>query len=92
MIKHRHTYKICCRLGVHGCIDLGRDVTAVEGYVMVNFEVASCCIFRDNREKIPDTEVGGGACGINTICSRSEVADDVISGYNVETFRATILP
>ena len=54
----------------------------------------------DNREKnfllqfpivnfysFPSAEVGGGASVINAICSRSEVADDVISGYNVETFR-----
>ena len=55
---------------------------------MVNCEVASCSIFRDNREKIfPDAEVGGGANGINAICTRPEVADAVISGYNVETFR-----
>ena len=51
--------------------------------------VASCSISRDNREKkiFLDTEVGGGACGINAICGRPEVADDVISGYNAETFR-----
>ena len=57
---------------------------------MVNFEVASCSIFRDNREKIrtfPDAEVGGGADGINAICSRSEVSDYVIPGCNVETSR-----
>ena len=54
---------------------------------MVNFEVASSSSFRDNRDKIfSDAEVGGGACGINAVCSRLEVADDVISGYNVETF------
>ena len=43
-----------------------------------NFEVASCN---------SDAEVSGGAGGINAICSRPEVADDVISGYDVETFR-----
>ena len=35
----------------------------------------------------PDAEVGGGAGGPNAICSRPKVAGDVISGYNVETFR-----
>ena len=35
-------------------------------------------------EKIfPDAQVGGGAGGINAICSRPEIADDVISGYDV---------
>ena len=57
--------------------------------VMVNFEVASCGIFRDNLENIfPDAGIGGGAGGINAICSRlPEVADNIISGNNVDTFR-----
>ena len=53
------------------------------GYGVVNFEVASSSRFRDN----PDAVDGGDADGINTICSRPEVAYDVVSGYNVETFR-----
>ena len=65
---------------------------AVDGYVMVNVEVASHSIFWDNREKIyPDAEVGGGTGGINDICSRTEVADEIISGYNVETIGTTVL-
>ena len=48
--------------------------------------IASHSIFRDNREFL-DAEAGGGAGGINVICSRPEVADDVISGCNVENFR-----
>ena len=32
------------------------------------------------------THVGAGAGGINAFCSRPEVADDVISGCNVETY------
>ena len=50
--------------------------------------IATCSIFQDYREKIfPDAEVVGGAGCINAICSRPGVADYVISGYNVETFR-----
>ena len=46
---------------------------------------ASCSSFRDNREQIfPAAEAGGGAGGINANCSRPEVADDVISGNNVD--------
>ena len=60
-----HAYSICCRPEVAGCIGVGCDVLAVEGYVLVNFEVASYNIFRDN----PDAEVGSGAVGINAICS-----------------------
>ena len=55
---------------------------------MVKFVVASCSILRDNREKIfPNAEVSSGAGGINAICSRLEVADNVISNYSVENFR-----
>ena len=32
----------------------------------------------------PYAEVGGDAGGMNVIRSRTEVADDVISGYNVD--------
>ena len=42
IIQHGHTYSICCRPEVAGDIVLGFDVKAVEGYVMVNFEVVSC--------------------------------------------------
>ena len=35
---------------------------------------------------ISDAEVADGAGGINAICIRPEVADDVISDYDVETF------
>ena len=45
---------------------------------MVNFDVANCSNFQDNG--------GGGAGGINGICGRLKVADDVIPSYNVETF------
>ena len=36
------------------------------------------------RKKFPDAEVGGGAGGINAICIRPEIADDVISGYGAD--------
>ena len=49
---------------------------------MINFEVASYSNFRNNR----DAEVRASAGGTNAICSRPETANDVISGYNVETF------
>ena len=55
---------------------------------MVNFEIACCSIFRDNREKIfPAAEICGGAGAINAICGRAEISDDVISGYHEETFQ-----
>ena len=49
--------------------------------MLVNFEVVSCRILRDNRENIfPEARVSGGAGGTSASCSRPEVADDVISG------------
>ena len=45
-------------------------------------------IIEKSRKKMIswDAEVSGGAGAINAICSRLEVADDVISGYNVYSF------
>ena len=59
-MKQWHAYSICCQPEAAGVIVLGCDVKAVEGYVMVNFELATCSIFRDNQEKnrIPDADVG----------------------------------
>ena len=56
---------------------------------MVNCEVATytAVAFSEIMEYFPDAEAGGGAGGISAICSRLEVANDVISGCNVETFR-----
>ena len=51
---------------------------------MVNFEIANCSVFRDNREKIPDAEAGDGTGGIKVICSPPGVPDDLISSNNVE--------
>ena len=52
MIKYRCDYSICRRPELAGSIVLSGDVKAVEGYVMVNFDVASCNTLRDNRERI----------------------------------------
>ena len=44
--------------------------------------------FRDfPKRKLCHGEVGDGSGGMNAICIRSEVADDVISGIDVDTFR-----
>ena len=43
-------------------------------------------LFNAPRKNFPDAEVGDGAGDIYAICCRTEVADDAISGYNVETF------
>ena len=54
--------------------------------MLVNFEVASSSILGENCEK---NRYGEGGCGggkVNAICSRQEVADDVISGPDVRSF------
>ena len=49
MIKHWRDYSICYRPEVAGDIVLS---CPSEGcYAMVNFEIASCSIFRDDQEK-----------------------------------------
>ena len=55
---------------------------------MVYFEVASSSSFRDFPKRLfCDGEVGDGSDGMNTICSRPQVAGDVISGEEAETFQ-----
>ena len=51
-----------------------QSVKTIEGYVVVNFEVASCGSFRDFLQRsFCDGEIGDGSDGINAICSRLEV-------------------
>ena len=52
--------------------------------MIVNFAVSNSSRFREKKSYC-DGEVGGGG-GVNTICSRPEVADAVISGQDVESF------
>ena len=51
MIKHEHAYSISCRPEAAGGIVLSCDAKTVQCYVLVNFEVAICSIFRYNRNK-----------------------------------------
>ena len=54
----------------------------------INFEDASFSTFRDfPKTSFCQGEVGEGISGMDAMCSRSEVADDVISGTDVDTFR-----
>ena len=50
---------------------------------MVNFEVASCSIFQENRYNY----FLALKLAVAPVSLTLFVADDVISGYNVETFR-----
>ena len=55
---------------------------------MVNLEVASSSSFRDFPKRLfCDGEVGDGSGGVNAICRRPEVADDVLSSEDAESFQ-----
>ena len=64
-----------------------QNIRTTLGYVVVNFEDASISTFRAfSTRSSCHCEVGDGSSGMNAICSRSEVADDVISSADVDTF------
>ena len=69
----------------------GQNIETIQGYAVVNFEVASFGTFLDfPKWSFCDGEVSDGSGGINAICSRPEVADDIISGKDVNTFRCYV--
>ena len=66
---------ICCRLEVDDDVISSRNVKTIEGYNMANFEAACACSIRDSPKRL--------------FCDgdRPEVANDIISGTDVDTFR-----
>ena len=50
MAQNEHVYAICCRPELAGVVISGENVKTVEGYAMLNFEVASFSSFRDIPE------------------------------------------
>ena len=62
MAQIEHVYAICCRPAVAGDVISGDDVKTVEGYAMLNLEVASFSSFRDIK-KISFRDGGGGGGG-----------------------------
>ena len=59
---------------------------------MVTFEDASFSNFREfSKITFSHGEVGDGGDGLNTICSRPEAADDVISGTDVKCKHLPVL-
>ena len=55
---------------------------------MVTFKFASSSTFRDlSGRSFCDAEVDDGSGGVNAIYSRPEVTNDVVSGWDVATFR-----
>ena len=50
--QNEHVYVICCRLEVGDNVIFGRNVKTQEGYLVVNFEVASSSSFRHVKKII----------------------------------------
>ena len=81
---NEYVYAICCRREKGNDVIYDRNVKAILGYIVVNFEVASSSSFRDFPERLfCDAEAYSGSGGLNAICSRLEVADDVISNRDL---------
>ena len=44
MTKKEHVYAICCRPEVAGAVISGENVKTIEGYAVLNFDVASLVV------------------------------------------------
>ena len=83
-----HACAICFRTQFHCDVLSGQNIRTTPGYVALHFEDASCSILRDfPKRSLCHGEVDDGKGGMNAICSRMEVADDVIAGTVVDTFQ-----
>ena len=87
MTQNEHVYAICCRPEVAGDVISGENAKTVEGYAVLNFEVASLCSFRDIQNKIPTKPKAVGSGIVDRFSNfdncQSEEAGDVISGVAV---------
>ena len=52
MIQNEYVYAILCRPEVAGDVVSGGNVKTIEGYAVLNFEVASISSFRDIKKKL----------------------------------------
>ena len=52
MTQNEYVYAICCRLELAGDVISNENVKTIEGYFVLNFEVASSSSFRDVRKII----------------------------------------
>ena len=81
MAKNGHVHAICCRSEDAGDVISSRNLKSIDGYMSLNFEVSSSNSFRDfSKRSSCDGKVDGGSGGVNAICIRPEVGDDVIFG------------
>ena len=87
MTKTEHVYAICYRLEVDDNVISGSNIRTVQSYLVLHFKGAVFSTFRDvPKRSFCDSEIGDGSSGMNVICNRPEVADDVISGKVVDNF------
>ena len=63
MIQKEYVYAICWRVEETGDVFSSASVKTIEGYAMLNFEVAIFSSFRDIKNKIRDGGVGSGGGG-----------------------------
>ena len=71
---------------VAGDVLSSQNVKTIDCCVVVNFEVASSSSFRDfPKRSFCDSDVSDCSSGMNAICGRPEVADD-ISSEDIDTF------
>ena len=61
MTQNEHVYAICCRPDVAGDVISGENVKTIEGYAVLNYEVASFNSYRDIKKK--SFHDGGGGRG-----------------------------
>ena len=88
MTKNEHVYATCCQSEVGDDVISAWNVRTIQSYLVVDFVVASSSSFRDSKnEGFCDDKVGDGSGGVNAICRRPEVPDDVICGEDAATFR-----
>ena len=79
MTQNEHVYAICCQLLVDDDVIFRWNIKTVEGYVAVNFEATSfSSLMTFPKRSFCDSEVGRDSGGVNAICSRPEVPNDVI--------------
>ena len=52
MTQNEYVYAIFCRPEVDGDVISGENVKTIEGYVVLNFEVANFYTFRDIKKNI----------------------------------------
>ena len=52
MTQNEHVYAISCRPEIAGDVICGNSVKTIEGYAVLNFEVASFSRFRDIQKII----------------------------------------